>query len=131
MWLHVVAALPLFLPFLTYLAMKNGLLTFGISGLQQDREHSRKEWKTEKAVVPIESGGVKFKIKTDVKWCPDTDEIFYRTPEETSMFEKEWKEISEYSDLYDRLYQNFRQKYLINENRKSNRTNWTQASRFQ
>lgn len=130
MWLYVVAASPL-LPILTYFAMKNGLLTFGISGLQQDREHGQKEWKTERAIVPIESGGVRFEIETDVKWCPDTDEIFYRTPEDTSMFKKEWKEISEYSDLYDRFRQNFRQKYVINENRKSNRTNWTQASKFQ
>jgi len=130
MWLYVVAGLPL-LPILLYFAMKNGLLTFGISGLQQKKNHGQKEWKTEKAIVPIKSEGVRFEIKTDVKWCPDTGEIFYRTPEDTSMFQKEWKEISEYSDLYDRLYQNFRQKYITNQNRNSNRTNWTQASKFQ
>jgi hypothetical protein len=128
MWLFVVAGLPL-LSILVYFAMKNGLLTFGISGLKQRRDHGQKEWKTEKAVVPIESKGIRFEIKTDVKWCPDTSEIFYRVPEDTSMFQKQWKEISEYSDLYDRLLQNFRQKYILNANRNSNRTNWIKISK--
>lgn len=126
MWLYLVAGVPFFILSL-YFAMKNGFLTFGIGGLKQVRDHNSKEWKSERAIVPISN----FEIETDVKWCPDTDEIYYRTPEETSMFEKEWKEVSEYSDLYQKLLSNFKRKYerpAINEN---NRTQWTQASKNQ
>lgn len=125
MWLYIVASLPLsFL--LLYSAMKNGLLTFGIGGLKQRRDHSQKEWETERARVPIKRSGVQFEVETDVKWCPDTDEIFYRTPEDTSMFSKEWKEVSEYSDLYEKLLSNFRQRYQSTK-RRTNRTKWTKA----
>lgn len=126
MWLYIVGSLPL-IPFLLYIGMKNNIFTFGISGLKQKREHKEKEWKTEKAVVPVS----KFKVKTDVKWCPKTDEIFYRTPKNTNMFEKDWKEVSQYSDLYDRLLQNFKQKYRQTNQRKNQRTQWTKASKRQ
>ncbi len=124
MWLYLVAGVPFFI-LLLYFAMKNGFLTFGIGGLKQARDHSSKEWKTERAIVPISN----FKVETDVKWCPNTDEIYYRTPEETSMFEKEWKEVSEYSDLYAKLLSNFNRKYKQSGIEQNNRTNWTQASK--
>jgi hypothetical protein len=127
MWLYTVASLPLAL-LLIYGAMKNGFLTFGIEGLKQTRDHSSKEWKTERAVVPIKSKGVSFEVETDVKWCPKTDEIFYRTPEDTGFFDKEWKEVSEYSDLYEKLLRNFQQKYQQPNRQNPNRTKWTTAS---
>lgn len=108
--------------------MKNGFLTFGIEGLKQSRDHGSKEWKIERAVVPIKSKGVSFEVETDVKWCPETDEIFYRTPEDTGFFDKEWKEISEYSDLYEKILSNFIKKYK-RSTAKSKRMNWTQASK--
>ena len=126
MWLYTVASLPLAL-LLIYGAMKNGFLTFGIEGLKQSRDHGSKEWKTERAVVPIKSKGVSFEVETDVKWCPETDEIFYRTPEDTGFFDKEWKEVSEYSDLYKKLLRNFRQKYQQPNKQNPNRTKWTTA----
>lgn len=127
MWLYTVASLPLAL-LLIYGAMKNGFLTFGIEGLKQSRDHGSKEWKIERAVVPIKSKGVSFEVETDVKWCPETDEIFYRTPEDTGFFDKEWKEISEYSDLYEKILNNFIKKYK-RSTVKSKRMNWTQASK--
>jgi hypothetical protein len=130
MWLYIVASSPLVL-LLIYGAMKNGFFTFGIEGLKQTRDHSSKEWKTERAVVPIKSKGVSFNVETDVKWCPKTDEIFYRTPKNTNMFQKDWKEVSQYSDLYDRLLQNFKQKYRQTNQTKNQRTQWTKASKRQ
>lgn len=127
MWLYVVASSPLAL-LLIYGAMKNGFLTFGIEGLKQNRDHSSKEWKTERTVVPIKSKGVRFEIETDVKWCPSTNEIFYRTPGDTGFFDKEWEEVSEYSDLYEKLLSNFKKKYERPARPPQQRTNWTTAS---
>lgn len=127
MWLYLALTAPLSL-LLIYHLMKNGFLTFGIGGLKQVRDHSSKEWKTERAVVPIESDGVTFEIETDVKWCPSTDEIYHRNPEDVGMFDKDWIEISEYSDLYEKLLSNFRKKYQQPNRRNTNRTQWTTAS---
>lgn len=124
MWLYIVGSLPL-IPFLIYIGMKNGIFTFGISSLKQKRDHDEKEWKTERASIPISN----FKVETDVKWCPETDEIFYRKPKQTGMFEPDWKEISQYSDLYEKLLVNFRRKYQRTSNTQTNRTKWTRASR--
>lgn len=128
MWLYLMAGLPFATALFFYLSMKKAWFTFGIGGLEQEKDHSEKEWKTERSRVPISTGKAKFEIETDVKWCPETDEIYYRTPENTSFFEKEWKEISEYSDLYERLLENFKRKY---QSRKQpvNRTQWTRASK--
>jgi hypothetical protein len=97
---------------LVYLGMKKVMITLGFSALRQRKDHKQKKWKTEKAIVPIQTDkGANFQIETDVKWCPTTDEIFYRNPKEGGMFSKDWIKVSEYSDLYKRLRSNFRQKY--------------------
>lgn len=124
MWLYFLAGgLPISL-LLIYKSMENGFLTFGIEGLQQSRDHSLKEWKKERAIVPISN----FEIETDVKWCPKTDEIFYRTPEKTNMFQKEWIEVNQYSDLYKKLLNNFKRKYTRTPQTQKNRTKWTKAA---
>lgn len=71
-----------------------------------------------------------FEVETDVRWCSDTGEIHYRKPEGGGIFESEWEELSEYSDLYKKLRENFLNKYERRE-QPSNRMNWTQASKFQ
>jgi len=115
---------------LLYLAMKNGYVTFGIGGLQQRRDHDSKEWIIEESIVPIKSGSVQFEVETDVKWCPSTGEIFYRKPKDTGFFEKEWEEVTEYTDLYKKLLANFQRKYQSPQRRgnPNNRTKWTTAS---
>lgn len=115
---------------LLYVTMKNGYITFGIGGLQQRRDHGSKDWKVEQAIVPIKSGSVQFEIETEVKWCPKTGEIFYRKSKETGFFEKEWEEVTEYTELYKKLLKNFRRKYRPPQrrDRRNNRTKWTTAS---
>ena len=87
---------------------------------------SEKQWVTEKSAVPIKTGGTYFEVETEVKWCPRTDEIFYRKPQKTSFFEDEWAEVTEHSDLYKRFLNNFRRKHN-NKNRSQTktRTAWT------
>lgn len=108
-----------------YLAMKNGYITFGIPSLRQKKEHEEKEWVIERSKIPIKSGNVRFEVETDVKWCPQTDEIFYRKPQETGFFEEDWAEVTEYSDLYKRLLANFRRKHVQQPNRRTSRSKWT------
>lgn len=91
---------------------------------------NKKEWKVERSIIPIESSGVTFEVETDVRWCPETEEIQYRKSEEVGFFESEWKEVGEYSNLYKKLRENFRQKYEQPNRPKRNRTNWTTASKY-
>jgi len=123
MWLYLMASVPFGLTFL-YFAMKNGFLTFGIDSLKQGRDHDSKEWKVERSIIPISTGGTQFEIQTDVKWCPETDEIYYRNPKASGMFDKEWKEVTEYTELYKRLLRNFHRKYKQPKKRKEGRK-WT------
>ena len=87
---------------------------------------SKKKWITETSAVPIKTGGTCFEVETEVKWCPETNEIFYRKPQSTSFFEEEWAQITEHSDLYKRLLANFRRKHIQNPNQQTKRrTSWT------
>ena len=122
-----MASVPFGIAFL-YFAMKNGFLTFGIDSLKQRRDHDSKEWKTERSIIPISTGGTTFEIETDVKWCPKTDEIYYRNPKASGMFDKEWTEVGEYTDLYKRLRRNFHEKYKQPRRQKKGR-NWTAFNR--
>jgi len=107
-----------------YVGMKKAMITLGIDSIKQRKEHSSKEWKEEKAVVPLNN----FRVETDVKWCPSTDEIFYRNPKEGGMFSKDWIEVNEYSDLYQKLLSNFQRKYQKNPRPKQGRR-WTSFER--
>lgn len=85
-----------------------------------------KQWIAETSAVPIKTGGTCFEVETEVKWCPETDEIFYRKPRNTSLLEEEWAEVTEHSDLYKRLLANFRRKHTQNSNQQTKRrTSWT------
>jgi len=87
---------------------------------------NKKEWVTETSAVPIKTGGTCFEVETEVKWCPRTDEIFYQKPQETGIFEDEWAQVTEHSDLYKRLLNNFRRKYNDkSRNQTKTRTAWT------
>lgn len=123
MWLYLVAGVP-FGTTLLYFAMKNGFLTFGIDSLKQRRDHGSKEWKTERSIIPLSTSGTTFEIETEVKWCPETDEIYYRNPKDSGIFDKEWVEVSEYTGLYKRLRRNFYKKYKQPKKQKKGRK-WT------
>lgn len=83
-----------------------------------------KEWKFERAVIPISTRNSSFNVETDVKWCPDTDEIHYRNPKRTAS-NKDWVRVTEHTDLYKRLLSNFKNKYVLKEHSNNkNRTEW-------
>lgn len=113
------------------LLVKQKVVTLGIPKYKQMKKHKRKEWKCEEAVIPLKIGdGVKAQVESEVKWCPETGEIF-RRKQNVSMFEEEWEEITKYSDLHKRLLQNFKNKYVRgrgNSGTGASKTEWTTLS---
>lgn len=109
------------------LSVRRKVVTLGIPRYKQMKEHKGREWKHEEAIIPLKIGeGVNAQVESEVKWCPETDEI-YRKKEDVGIFEKEWKEITRHSDLYKRLLQNFKNKYIRNRGNRGglNKTEWT------
>lgn len=113
------------------LLVKQKVVTLGIPKYKQMKKHKGKEWKCEEAVIPLKIGdGVKAQVESEVKWCPETGEIF-RRKQNVSMFEEEWEEITKYSDLHKRLLQNFKNKYVRgrgNSGTGASKTEWTTLS---
>jgi hypothetical protein len=105
-----------------YLGMKRNMITFGIDAISQRKDHESKQWKVERSRVPVRDSA--FEVETEVKWCPATDEIFYKNPKSGGMLSKDWIEIDEYTDLYKKLRSNFRKKYLQTSRPKQGRR-WT------
>lgn len=86
---------------------------------------SEKQWVIEKSAVPIKTGGAYFEVETEVKWCPETNEILYRKPQNTGFFEEDWAQVTEHSDLYKKLLGNFKRKHSHGQTNTKRRTSWT------
>jgi len=113
------------------LLIQQKVVTLGIPKYKQMKEHKGKEWKHEEAIIPLEVGnGVTAKVESEVKWCPETNEIF-RKKRNVGVFEEDWQEITRYSNLYKTLLQNFKNKYVKNRGNKNNevaKTDWNTLS---
>ena len=114
-----------------YASVRYQMVTLGIPKYKQMKEHEGREWRYEEVILPVKIGeGVEAQVKSEVKWCPETGEIF-RKKQDTGMFEKEWEEITRYSNLHKRLLRNFENKYIKNrgnQTRSPGGTNWTTIS---
>lgn len=115
---------------LLYILIRQKVVTLGIPKYKQMKNHQGKEWKHEEAIIPLRIGdGIKAQVESEVKWCPETNEIF-RKKQNTGTFEEDWEELTRYSDLYKRLLQNFKNKYVRGRGNPGgdNKTDWTTLS---
>jgi len=106
------------------------MITLGIPKYKQMKDHKKKEWKQEEAIIPIKIGdGVNAQMESEVRWCPQTNEIF-RKKQNAGIFEKEWEEITRYSSLHKRLLRNFKNKYVRGRGNPGTgeKTDWTTLS---